>query len=52
MENKQNKIVVQEYNYLDLPKIIVLDIPDNYQYMDEELISIIEDNVKNIIINY
>ena len=52
MENKHKKIITKEYGYLDLPKIIVLDIPDDYQYMDEELISIIKDSVENIIINY
>ena len=49
MENKHKKIITSEYSYLDLPQIIVLDIPDEYQYMDEELISIIETNVGNII---
>ena len=50
MENKHKKRITSEYNHLDLPKIIVLDIPDDYQYMDEELISILETSVEDILI--
>lgn len=51
MENKHKKRITMEYGYLDLPQIIVLDIPDDYKYMDEELILIIKDSVENIIMN-
>ena len=51
MENKHKKRITMKYSYLDLPQIIVLDIPDEYKYMDEELISIIKDSVENIIMN-
>jgi predicted protein tyrosine phosphatase len=30
-------------------KIIVLDIPDNYKFMDEELIDLIEKSVENYL---
>ena len=51
MENKHKKRIIGEYNYLKLPQIIVLDIPDEYQYMDRELISIIESSVEDILDN-
>ena len=39
MENKHRQIIKQKfYENFDADKIIVLDIPDEYQYMDEELI--------------
>ena len=49
MESKHKKIINKEYNDLELPQIIVLDIPDNYKYMDRELISIIEGSVEDIL---
>ena len=39
MESKHKKRIIQDYYHLDLPEIIVLDIPDEYQYMDEELVN-------------
>lgn len=39
MENKDRQIITQKFqSKLITLKIIVLDIPDEYQYMDEELI--------------
>jgi len=39
MEKKHKKIIEQNFqSHFDPGKIIVLDIPDEYQYMDEELI--------------
>ena len=39
MENKHRQIIKQKFQaILYTNKIIVLDIPDEYQYMDEELI--------------
>ena len=39
MENKHREIIQQKFHAnFDSDKIIVLDIPDEYQYMDEELI--------------
>ena len=49
MENKHKKRIISEYNHLVLPQIMILDIPDEYQYMNEELISIIETSVENIL---
>jgi predicted protein tyrosine phosphatase len=39
MEKKHKQRLQQEFGHLlDDKQIVVLDIPDNYQYMDEELI--------------
>lgn len=39
MEKKHRQLIEQRFgNGLEKQKIIVLDIPDEYQYMDEELI--------------
>ncbi len=47
MEYKHRQIIQQNFeeNY-DKDKIIVLDIPDDYQYMDEELILSLETAVR------
>ncbi len=43
METKHQKIIQQKFKNTDYnEKIIVLDIPDDYQYMDETLIAILE----------
>ena len=49
METKHKKRITREYRYLNLPPIMILDIPDEYQYMDEELISIIKANTKDLL---
>ncbi len=52
MEYKHRQIIKQnfEINY-DKDKIIVLDIPDEYQYMDEELILSLETAVRPYLEN-
>jgi predicted protein tyrosine phosphatase len=42
MEHRHKKRIVETYRALDLPRIIVLDIPDRYEFMDEELIELIK----------
>ena len=51
MENKHKKRILGKYCDFDLPQIIVLDIPDEYQYMERELISIIKISVEDILNN-
>ena len=42
MEKHHKQFLTQKYSFLlDCKNIVVLDIPDEYQYMDEELIEII-----------
>jgi protein-tyrosine phosphatase len=46
MEKKHRQLLEQRFgNNLDRQKIIVLNIPDEYQYMDEELIEELQSKV-------
>lgn len=50
MEKKhQNRLIAQFTRMLDHKPIHVLDIPDEYQYMDQELIDELEDKVGAIL---
>ena len=51
MENKHKKAIASQYQYLDLPPIIVLDIPDDYQYMSDELVEMIKTSTESILSN-
>ncbi|WP_029574636.1 low molecular weight protein tyrosine phosphatase family protein [Acinetobacter sp. P8-3-8] len=43
MEQKHKQNIKEKFpNQLQHKKVIVLDIPDDYQYMDEELIEILK----------
>jgi len=37
------------YRHLNLPNIEVLDIPDEYEFMDEELIEILTDRINDTL---
>lgn len=52
MEQKHKKEINRKYRHLDLPQIFVLDIADNYQYMDIELVEIIRISTENILSNW
>ncbi|MEL6496861.1 MAG: protein tyrosine phosphatase, partial [Cyanobacteria bacterium J06623_7] len=49
MENKHQKAIAKQYRYLDLPDILVLDIPDDYQYMADELVAMIQISTEDIL---
>lgn len=49
MENQHKKAIANRYRDLYLPDIFVLDIPDDYQYMSEELILMIRESTEAII---
>ena len=50
MEYKHKERLKAEYNrVLQYKKIIVLDIPDDYLYMDKELIEILEQSIEGYI---
>lgn len=47
MEQKHKQNIKEKFpNQLQHKKVIVLDIPDDYQYMDEELIEILRQTVQ------
>jgi len=50
MEYKHKDRLKAEYNrVLQHKKIIVLDIPDDYLYMDEELVEVLEQSIEGYI---
>jgi predicted protein tyrosine phosphatase len=51
MENKHKKIITSQYQNLDLPSIMVLDIPDDYQYMDYELVEMLKASTESVLAN-
>lgn len=46
MESGQKSWIVGKFRDLSLPPIENLDIPDEYRYMDDELIELIEKGVE------
>lgn len=47
MESKHRKRLVEQFHHvLEAKQVHVLDIPDDYQFMDPELIEIIQDRVE------
>ncbi len=49
MERKYKSWILGLYGDLSLPKIENLDIPDEYEYMNDELIGLIEKGVEYYI---
>jgi predicted protein tyrosine phosphatase len=50
MESKHKKILKQQFNDALLPKVIhTLEIPDDYQYMDPQLVKMLEDMVSRYL---
>lgn len=48
MGNNHRAKIKEVYSFLDLPPIEVLSIPDDYEFMDAELIEILEDKINAI----
>lgn len=46
MEHKHKSLIMKDYTLATNKNLIVLDIPDIYKYMDEELIHILQDSIK------
>lgn len=48
MEKKHKQRLITKFRRLvEYKKIVILDIPDEYQFMDQELISILEDSIEH-----
>ena len=45
MEANHRAKIWEQFRHLDLPAIEVLDIPDDYEFMDEELIHLLTDKI-------
>ncbi|MCU0438912.1 MAG: protein-tyrosine-phosphatase [Raineya sp.] len=52
MEREQSKHIKDIYNYLEIPTIEVLNIPDEFEFMDEELITILNEKIELMIEKY
>ncbi len=51
MEKKHLHLIQQQFNALILPKVVVLDIPDEYEFMEPELMTMIEREIEEIVVN-
>ncbi len=53
MESEQRVKIREVYRHLDLPKIEVLNIADDYEFLNEELIEILTEKINDALkINY
>ena len=49
METEQRAKIRELYRHLELPEIEVLHIPDDYEFMDEELIDMLTDRINGVL---
>lgn len=49
MENKHKSRILKTYENIKMPKILVLNIKDEYQYLDHELCEILKTKINDII---
>jgi protein-tyrosine phosphatase len=49
METDQRSKIRSLYGQLELPEILVLDIPDEYEFMDEELVDMLHDKIEALL---
>lgn len=48
MEQKHQEIIEQQFGKTALPKMIVLDIPDDYLYMEPDLVEILTEKMSDV----
>lgn len=51
METEHRSKIWKLYSHLELPTIEILDIPDEYEFMDEELIELLTDKINDKLKN-
>ena len=49
METEQRKKILELYRHMQFPPIEVLNIEDNYEFMDEELIQMLTERINGIL---
>lgn len=49
MESDHRAKIREVYNHLELPQIEVLHIPDDYEFMDEELVEMLNDRMNGTL---
>ena len=52
MESEHKSRLLKDYSKLELPSVVSLDIPDDYPYMDPELISRLTEEVEDALESY
>ena len=53
MEAEQRAKIREIYRHIELPKIEILDIADDYEFMNEELVEMLTERINNSLkINY
>lgn len=49
METGQRAKIRGLFRYMELPKIEILNIPDDYEFMNEELVEILTDRINDTL---
>jgi predicted protein tyrosine phosphatase len=49
METGQRAKIWEQYQHLELPTVEVLDIADDYEFMDEELVEMLTDRINDTL---
>jgi len=50
MEKEQRSKIQELYAFLELPAIEVFDIPDDYEFMDDELVDLLTDKINEAVL--
>ena len=51
MEEEQKSRIRKQFRHLEIPKIEVLHIDDDYEYLDKELIELLRERINDIFDN-
>lgn len=49
MEDQHKKRILEQYQAMVLPPIFVLHIADDYEYMEKELVELLQESIPNIM---
>jgi protein-tyrosine phosphatase len=49
MESNQRSKLSSQFRHLELPQVEILHIPDDYEYMDEELIELLTEGINGVL---
>ncbi len=49
MESKQKAKLRDQFSHLEMPDIAVLYIPDDYEFMDEELVELLKEKINSAV---
>ena len=49
MESKHKSRILEEFKNLTIPKMEILNIPDDYEYLDDDLIELLKDKINSTL---